>query len=155
MFSTDLENGFYCSYGFVVPKLTSRCDRILIVGFNPVDPEDLDEWMLYKILCMSYEIRLCEDYYNKDIIIVDSKNLTLNHLTKFSLPGIKKAIHCGQVSRILRLFISMSSKCNIMSAFLDVRYVSYCLFMSKSSMILSEYAMLIMTLGLFPSMSIN
>mgnify|MGYP000459858683 CR=1 FL=1 len=81
-----------------MPVMTIDCDRVSIYGFLSTNCEDVADWMLYKLLVMSYEIRMCEDYYNKDIVIYDLKNITISHITKFGLTGIKKAIVCGQVS---------------------------------------------------------
>jgi hypothetical protein len=39
---------------------------------------------------MALEIRICEDYCLSDIYIIDLGKLTLGHITKISIPMIKK-----------------------------------------------------------------
>ncbi|KAJ9587367.1 hypothetical protein L9F63_019109 [Diploptera punctata] len=90
-------------YGIVMPKLTSECDRVVISGFLTSDCGPITDWLLYKILIMSNEIRMCEDYYSREIIIFDMKNFTMAHLTKFGIPALKKIMVCAHSGYNVRI----------------------------------------------------
>jgi hypothetical protein len=47
---------------------------------------------------MVLDVRMREDYYTSDIIILDVSNLTLAHAAKYTIPIWKKIEVCGLVS---------------------------------------------------------
>ena len=73
-----------------MPTLTPELDRVHIFGFFPQDAKDFEYWDFAKMTVMEFDIRMTEDYNMKDIIIFNYKNCTLGHISKFTLPGMKK-----------------------------------------------------------------
>jgi hypothetical protein len=49
---------------------------------------------------MGMEIRICEDYCLSDIFIADLGKFTLGHITKITIPMIKKFELCAVVSSV-------------------------------------------------------
>ncbi|KAJ9598618.1 hypothetical protein L9F63_010708 [Diploptera punctata] len=82
--------------GFIIPlpKLTDELDRITIFGLYS-GVEDFEIYSVCKTLLMSLEIRMCEDYNMKDIIIIDFKNITAKSVLRITLPAMKKFVDCA------------------------------------------------------------
>ncbi|KAJ9598617.1 hypothetical protein L9F63_010707, partial [Diploptera punctata] len=59
------------------------------------DKEDFDIYSLFKMILMSIELRMCEDYNLKDIIIIDFKNITAKSVVRITLPAVKKFTDCA------------------------------------------------------------
>ena len=79
-----------------MPKLTPEYDRVTVIGNREGYAGPICELIMYRSVVMSHEVKMCEDYYNKEILILDLKNVTTDHLV-FGLPGLKKIFFCGQV----------------------------------------------------------
>ncbi|KAJ9598613.1 hypothetical protein L9F63_010703 [Diploptera punctata] len=79
--------------GFFVgaEKLTNELDRVVIFGFYS---EEFNIYSAYKGLLMNLELRMCEDYYLKDIVIIDYKNITAKAVLRITLPSAKKFADC-------------------------------------------------------------
>jgi hypothetical protein len=81
-----------------MPQLTPNCDRVTILGFSSPDITNFDVMHQIKIGQMILEIRISEDYCLSDIYILDFNNCTLGHVSKFTLPVLKKYLLCAIVS---------------------------------------------------------
>ncbi|KAJ9598614.1 hypothetical protein L9F63_010704, partial [Diploptera punctata] len=93
----------------LLPKLTDDLDRVGIMGFYS---EDFNIYSAFKLLLMCLEMRMCEDYNLKDIVIIDFNNITAMSVTKITLPAVKKFAECslkGYNSRIKSVHIINSS----------------------------------------------
>ncbi|GFG39221.1 hypothetical protein Cfor_00122, partial [Coptotermes formosanus] len=78
-----------------MPQLTPNCDRVTILGFSSPDITNFDVMHQIKIGQMILEIRISEDYCLSDIYILDFNNCTLGHVSKFTLPVLKKYLLCA------------------------------------------------------------
>jgi hypothetical protein len=92
-------------YAMPMPKLTKELDRVSVYGFLTTDDKEFRFWDHFKLVLLGLEIRITEDYNLKDIFVVDFKKCGVGHLTKFTLPMMKKFELC--------LMVSMSSNNNI------------------------------------------
>jgi hypothetical protein len=81
-------------------QLTPECDRVILLGLQTSDPKDFDNMDFYRLGQMSMEIRICEDYCLSDIYILDIGKFTLGHITKITIPMIKKFELCAVVSTV-------------------------------------------------------
>jgi hypothetical protein len=73
-----------------MPKLTPKCDRIVVFGFQTPDPTHFIAEDFFKFALMSLEILACEDYNLSTIFILDYRNYTLGHVPKITLSLAKK-----------------------------------------------------------------
>ena len=89
---------FYFSFVLVEPKLTDEMERISIFGIRP-GTENFNLYDAFKILLMSLDLRIREDYFISDVFIIDFKNLTASLIKNFTLPAVKKFADCGLVSK--------------------------------------------------------
>jgi hypothetical protein len=87
--STDVNSLVPCSYTAAMPQLTPECDRVVLFGLQTSDVRDFDVLDYCRLIQMTLEIRICEDYCLSDIYIVDLGKYTLGHITKITLPMIK------------------------------------------------------------------
>jgi hypothetical protein len=83
-----------------MPQLTPECDRVVLLGLQTSDLKDFDTMAFYRLGQMALEIRICEDYCLSDIYIVDLGKYSLGHITKITIPMIKKYELCAMVSTV-------------------------------------------------------
>jgi hypothetical protein len=81
-----------------MPKLTPEFDRIYIFGLQTSDATNFVEEHAAKLNIMQMEIRMCEDYSLSDIMILDLGKYGLGHVTKITIPTVKKYELCAMVS---------------------------------------------------------
>ncbi|KDR19511.1 Alpha-tocopherol transfer protein-like [Zootermopsis nevadensis] len=82
-------------YSAPMPQLTPDCDRVILFGLLTSNTKDFDPLDFCKLHQMGLEIRISEDYCMSEIFIVDLLNYTLAHVTKITIPLIKKFELCG------------------------------------------------------------
>ena len=83
-----------------MPKLTTDCDRVIILGLTSSHAASFDALDHIKVGQMILEIRISEDYCRSDIYIVDLSRFTLGHMAQFTFPLIEKYFLCAFVSTI-------------------------------------------------------
>lgn len=90
---------------FVCPisKLTEDYCRVTVLGCLDPDPSSIVILDILKLCFMVQEIRMCEDYCLSDIYIMDYKNFTVGHITKVTLPVLKKMEVCAMKGFNLRI----------------------------------------------------
>ncbi|KAJ9587365.1 hypothetical protein L9F63_019107, partial [Diploptera punctata] len=92
-----------------MPELTPDFDRVNIFGLlTPNLGDDFSLLDCFKTLLCTKEVKMCEDYYVKDIYIIDLKNVTLSLISKVSLSTVKKLETCtvkGYNTRIRSIHI--------------------------------------------------
>jgi hypothetical protein len=81
-----------------MPKLTPKCDRVIVFGYQTPDPTHFIAEDFFKLALMTLEILACEDYNFSTIFIFDFKNYTLGHVPKITLSLSKKCETCTVVS---------------------------------------------------------
>jgi hypothetical protein len=85
-----------------MPELTPEFDRVNIFGlFNSNIDDTFNLLDAFKTLLCTKEIRMCEDYYSKDIYILDMKNINLSIITKVTPTLLKKLETCSMVSKAI------------------------------------------------------
>ncbi|KAJ4426593.1 hypothetical protein ANN_26391 [Periplaneta americana] len=88
---------------FPMPELTPEGDRIILVKYLTKDainyvPEDN-----YKMGLMTLEVRMCEEYCFRDIVIFDMDNYTLGHASKITFTAAKIAEVCLMMPQTSKL----------------------------------------------------
>ncbi|PSN57131.1 hypothetical protein C0J52_01286 [Blattella germanica] len=81
-------------YLTTMPKLTPEGDRIILIGLTGEDVANFNMNDTLKIVLMYLDVRLCEDYYLRNTLIVDFKNIGMSHIMKVSLPTLKRYLLC-------------------------------------------------------------
>lgn len=89
-----------------MPQLTPDCDRVILFGLLTSNTKDFDPLDFCKLHQMGLEIRISEDYCMSEIFIVDLLNYTLAHVTKITIPLIKKFELCGIVSTVNMIYVN-------------------------------------------------
>lgn len=104
-FDTTIKYGYFAA----MPELTPDMDRVSIFGLSNLNLEDdFNLAECFKTLLCVKEVRMCEDYYVKDIYIFDLKNVTLSFITKVTPTLLKKLQTCsvkGYNTRIRNIHI--------------------------------------------------
>jgi hypothetical protein len=81
-----------------MPRLTADYDRVMVFHLLTADTTHYDVLNLLKMIQMVMEVRISEDYCRSDIQIYDLSSFRVEHLTKFTLPLMKKYEMCAFVS---------------------------------------------------------
>ncbi|PSN57132.1 hypothetical protein C0J52_01287 [Blattella germanica] len=79
-------------YAAVMPELTPEGDRISVYGVFTDDASTFVVEDMMRLMLMCNDVRLFEDYYLKNIFILDLKNLTMGHVMKSTPTLLKKYI---------------------------------------------------------------
>jgi hypothetical protein len=96
-----------------MPHLTPDCDRVMI--FRLLTPESTHFNMIniLKLIQMVMEVRISEDYCRSDIQIYDFSFISVGHVSKITLPSLKKYEMCAIVSVaryiLIKNFIQLNS----------------------------------------------
>jgi len=93
---------------FPMPQLTADCDRVVVIGLQPLERTDINQNYVIRLVQLIMEIRISEDYCLSDIYVVDYGNITVRHITKATTSMVKKYELCALVS------------------FTNIFYVNYC-----------------------------
>ena len=83
---------FFVRFGFTLLERTPENDRVSMIGSKKKDTEGYDPHNDLKAGFLSLEIRMMEDYFAKEILIMDCTHSTAAHAARFSLPLIKKFV---------------------------------------------------------------
>lgn len=81
-----------------MPQLTEEFERVTISAITDRDPDKYSVYDAVKLLFMTLDVRMREDYYTSDVIIMDVNNFTIAHAVKYTIPIWKKIEVCGLVS---------------------------------------------------------
>ncbi|XP_069698822.1 retinaldehyde-binding protein 1-like [Periplaneta americana] len=73
-----------------MPELTDNLDRVVPMGVLDPDSTFFDLDLVIKALIMLSDVLLREDHHLSNIGIIDMKNYTLGHVTKTTVPQLKK-----------------------------------------------------------------
>jgi hypothetical protein len=92
---------FACSFLIPMPQLTPQYERVIIYGLLHSDDKNYEQLQQIKIAQMVQEIRISEDYCRSDIIVFDTANVTLAHISKLSVLNFKKFELCALVSSVV------------------------------------------------------
>lgn len=82
-------------YVISLPELTPEGDRVTFVAFRDPDPTKFNCLHYFMLYLMNLQVRLKEDYWLSDIFILDYSKFGLGHVSKFSLPVLKKLEICA------------------------------------------------------------
>ncbi|XP_049825078.1 uncharacterized protein LOC109603031 [Aethina tumida] len=74
----------------VMPELTNDNSRITIHRLTNFDSDMFDPMEALIMLLMITEIRFCEDYNSKEVVVIDLLGYNLKHLVKFTPKVIRK-----------------------------------------------------------------
>jgi hypothetical protein len=83
-----------------MPQLTPQYERVVtwVLLHSDVNFIHLQQ---IKIMQMAQEIRISEEYCRSDIIVIDMANVNLAHISKVSVPNLKKYELCALVSSLV------------------------------------------------------
>ena len=84
--------------------MTENYDRVIIAALLDPDPEKYNMEDSMKLILMSADLRFRDDYFMKDIVIVDLNDVSIQHIAKYTLPVFKKLETCAFVSIFHPLF---------------------------------------------------
>jgi hypothetical protein len=93
-----------------VPQLTPDCDRVVVIGLQPLDGTDFNTLYVIKLYIMMMEIRVSEDYCSSDILVIDYDNLTLGHMSTVTPSYVKKFELCAFVSSTNNFSVNNDSR---------------------------------------------
>jgi hypothetical protein len=88
-----------------MPQLTSECDRVMVFSLLTPETTHFDLINILKIIQMVMEVRISEDYCRSDIQIFDFSSISVSHVSKFSLPLLRKYEMCAIVSAVRNVLI--------------------------------------------------
>jgi hypothetical protein len=97
-------------------KLTDDCSRVTVLGCLEPDPNKTIVQDILKLSFMVQDVRMCEDYCASDIYIMDYNRFTLGHVSKVTLPILKKMVVCAMVQYIT---LNIQPKVTIVTASVD------------------------------------
>jgi hypothetical protein len=93
-----------CSFVCPLSRLTEDCSRVTVVGCLEPDPSKIIVQDILKLSFMVQDVRMCEDYCISDIYIMDYNRFTVGHVSKVTLPILKKMELCAMVGYIFTTF---------------------------------------------------
>ncbi|XP_069698926.1 alpha-tocopherol transfer protein-like isoform X3 [Periplaneta americana] len=79
---------------FPMPKLTPEGDRVIMIKYLKKDAINYIHEDLIKMILISNEARMCEEYCFSDIYVCDFENYTLGHASRVTFTIAKKGIVC-------------------------------------------------------------
>jgi len=102
-----LRRVFSCHYRSVLPmpQLTADYDRVMVFRLLTPNTTHFDLINFLKIVQMVMEVRISEDYCRSDIQIYDFASFSVGHVSKFTLPLLKKYEMCAIVSVAINILI--------------------------------------------------
>jgi hypothetical protein len=68
------------------------------------DPSNIFIQDILKLCFMVQDVRMSEDYCLSDVYIMDYNNFTVGHISKVTLPALKKMEVCAMVIRVMTIF---------------------------------------------------
>ncbi|KAJ9584957.1 hypothetical protein L9F63_020706 [Diploptera punctata] len=77
-----------------LPQSTEDLDRVTVAALLDPDPDKYSVEDSLKLIFMCADLRLRDDYFMSDILIIDLKNISVQHLAKYTLPIFKKLEAC-------------------------------------------------------------
>ena len=89
---------FLCRFYVPMPQLTTDCNRVVVMGMPPSDGTDFNPVYFIRLLQMTMEIIMSEDYCLSDIYVADYGNITVRHISKMTPSLVKKFELCVLVS---------------------------------------------------------
>ncbi|KAJ9583070.1 hypothetical protein L9F63_022592 [Diploptera punctata] len=101
-----------CKNYYIVPMpaLNAELDRVIVTGYLE-NHDDLVFVDSIKLSVLVWEIRMVEDYNNRDIIVFDMKHVKMSDGLKIDLPFVQKTAICATTELKTRLkaihFINM------------------------------------------------
>jgi hypothetical protein len=78
-------------------QLTDEYNRVIVMGCLDPDPANIIIHDILKLIFMVQDVRMCEDYSVSDIYIMDYNRFTVGHISKVTLPILKKMEVCAMV----------------------------------------------------------
>jgi len=81
-----------------MPQLTPDYDRVMVFRLLNPNTTKFDLINIFKMIQMVMEVRISEDYCRSDIQIYDLSSISVGHVSKFTLPLLKKYEMCAIVS---------------------------------------------------------
>jgi hypothetical protein len=81
-------------------QLTEDHSRVTVLGCLEPDPNKIILQDILKLCFMVQDVRMCEDYCISDIYIMDYNRFSVGHISKVTLPILKKMEVCAMVCRI-------------------------------------------------------
>jgi hypothetical protein len=91
---------------FPMPRLTPDYDRIMVYRLLTADTTQFDMLSIFRMIQMIMEFRISEDYCRSDIQIIDMSFVSMVHISKITLPLLKKYEMCAFVSTALNILIT-------------------------------------------------
>jgi hypothetical protein len=81
-----------------MPQLTPDYDRVMVFRLLTPNTTHFDLINIFKMIQMIMEVKISEDYCRSDIHIYDFSSISVGHVSKFTLPLLKKYEMCAIVS---------------------------------------------------------
>lgn len=78
-------------------QLTEDYSRVTVLGCLEPDPNKIIMQDILKLSFMVQDVRMCEDYCISDVYIMDFSKFSVGHVTKVTLPILKKMEVCAMV----------------------------------------------------------
>ncbi|PSN57100.1 hypothetical protein C0J52_01307 [Blattella germanica] len=94
-----------------LPKLTEDYSRVTLIRLENPDPETYSALDFVKLLFMIEDVRLYEDYFASDTIVIDLKGTTLTVAAKWTLPILKKFRMCCEEGYSTRIHVHFGADC--------------------------------------------
>jgi hypothetical protein len=85
-------------------QLTEDYSRVTVLGCLDPDPANTILQDILKLGFMVQDVRMCEDYCISDIYIMDYNRFAVGHVSKVTLPVLKKMEVCAMVRYIPTTF---------------------------------------------------
>jgi hypothetical protein len=86
-------------------RLTPAYDRVVVFRLLNPDSTHFHVVNYFRMAQMIMEVRISEDYCRSDIHILDMTFISLGHVSKITLPLLKKFEMCAIVSTALNILI--------------------------------------------------
>ncbi|KAJ4426597.1 hypothetical protein ANN_26395, partial [Periplaneta americana] len=80
---------------FPMPELTPEGDRVIIMKYLTKNTINYTHDDIAKMILISNEARMCEEYCFSDIYVFDLENYTLGHASRVTFTTTKKGIVCS------------------------------------------------------------
>jgi hypothetical protein len=77
---------------------------VTVLGCLEADPTNIILQDILKLRFMVQDVRMCEDYCIADIYIMDYNRFSVGHVSKVTLPILKKMEVCAMVCYIPTIF---------------------------------------------------
>ena len=127
---TNISISYHYRSVLPMPQLTPDYDRVMVFRLLTPNTTHFDLINIFKMIQMVMEVRISEDYCRSDIQIYDFSAISVGHVSKFTLPLLKKYEMCAIVS------VTRNVPINTFTAIVDLtRFNNSCLKSPASTLV--------------------